>query len=124
MFEDVVQRLASLGYTVDETADTWLINFCIDKVTHTIKNTCNIDAIPDGLYQIAVNMVCGEFLFAKRGSGQLNDFDVESTVKSIKEGDTQVVYAIPDTSITLDSLIDWLRTNGQSEFYRYRRFVW
>jgi hypothetical protein len=124
MFEDVVKRLASLGYTVDETADAWVIDFCIDKVTNTILNDCNIDAIPDGLYQIAIDMVCGEFLFAKKGSGQLDNFNVEAAVKSIKEGDTQVTYAISDTSITLDGLIDWLRTNGQAQFVTYRRLVW
>jgi hypothetical protein len=124
VFEDVVQRLASFGYTVDETVDTWVLNFCIDKVTNTILNLCNIDSIPDGLHQIAVDMVCGEFLSGKKGSGQLDGIDAAGAIKSIKEGDTQITYAVSDDSITLDSLIDMLLNRGKSEFVRYRRLVW
>jgi hypothetical protein len=123
MYEDVVQRLQSLGYEVLEK-DEWLINFAIDKVTWTIKNECNVPEIPDGLHFIAVDMVCGEFLFAIKGSGQLENFDVEAAVKSIKEGDTQITYAISDNSITLDGLIDSLIRTGRSQFVTYRRFVW
>lgn len=123
MYEDVVQRLQSLGYTVLDT-DQWLINFTIEKVTWTIKNECNVSSIPDGLHNIAVDMVCGEFLSAKKGSGQLTEYDVEEVIKSIKEGDTTITYAIGDGAVTLDRLINYLINCGKSQFVTYRRFVW
>ena len=123
MYDDVVKRLESLGYVVVDT-DRWLVEFAIDKTENTIKNGCNVGTIPDGLHHVAVDMACGEFLFAKKGSGQLNDFNVEAAVKQIKEGDTSITYAIGDTSITLDGLIKWLIENGKPQFVTYRRFVW
>jgi hypothetical protein len=121
--DDVIRRLEAFGREVAE-AEKQTIDFVIGKVTRTIENACNTDGIPDGLYYVAVDMACGEFLFAERGSGRLADLDVETAIKSIKEGDTQITYAIPDTSITLDGLIDALRNCGRSQFAAYRRFVW
>jgi hypothetical protein len=123
MQADVTARLASLGYAVTE-ADEWIINFAIEKVTWTIRNECNLTEIPDGLHYIAVDMVCGEVLYSKKGSGQLDELDVDAAVKSIKEGDTQVTYAIADNGVTLDGLIMTLREAGRSEFVTYRRLVW
>jgi hypothetical protein len=95
MIDDVTARLLSLGYTV-MTADTFALTFLIDKVTNTIKNECNIDEIPDELHQVAVDMVCGEFLKAKQANGSLDESEIntEAAIKSIKEGDTQITYAI------------------------------
>jgi hypothetical protein len=123
MRESVKSRLAFFGYVV-ETIDDWVLDFVIDKVENEIKNECNIDEIPAGLYQVAVDMAVGEFLFAKKGSGQALGIDAEAAVKSIKEGDTQISYAIPDTSITLDGMIDMLRHCGRGQLISYRRFVW
>jgi hypothetical protein len=123
MYEDVIERLKSLGYEVNEL-DDWLLRFEINAVTQTIKNECNVTEVPDGLHFVAVDMICGKFLFAKKGSGQLDGFDVEAAAKSIKEGDTQVTYAISDTSITLDGLIGTLISAGKSQFTTYRRFAW
>ncbi len=123
MYEDVIQRLQSLGYNVLDS-DVWLINFAIDKVTWTIKNECNIPEIPDGLRYVAVDMACGEFLFAKKGSGQELNFDVEAAVKTIKEGDTQITYGVADNAITLDGFITALKSSGMSQLVTYRRFVW
>ena len=124
MHDVVVKRLESLGYLVDDVLDEWLINFALEKVTDEIENKCNITGIPDGIYHVAVDMVCGEFLAVKKSSGQLTDFDVEEAVKQIKEGDTTITYAVADGAITLDSLIKLLRTSGDSQFVKYRRLAW
>ena len=126
MYEDVVKRLESLGYTVNGDQDVWLITFILEKVTDEIQNELNIGEtdIPDGLYYVAVDMICGEFLAAKKGSGQLTGFDVEEAVKQIKEGDTSITYAVADGAMTLDGLIYWLRIHGKSQFVTFRRFAW
>ena len=62
MLDMVQQRLLSFGYEVKED-DSFALNFCIDKVQNIIKNDCNVKEIPEGLMQIAVDMVCGELVF-------------------------------------------------------------
>jgi len=124
MREDVIRRLESLGYTVDTGTDEWLINFLIDKVANTIKNDCNLTEIPAGLYEVAVDMVCGEFLAAKKGSGQLEGFDVDFAIKQIKEGDTNITFAVPDATITVDWLIKWLIDGTRYQFSAFRRLRW
>lgn len=127
MLEDVKMRLGSFGYTVTD-ADSWVLNFIIRKVENHIKNECNISSIPDGLYNIAVDMVVGEFLLSKKSTGQLTGFDLSAAIKQIEEGDTSITYAIGSGDSTpeqrLDALISYLMNNGKNEFVSYRRVKW
>lgn len=130
-FIDMVdERLQSLGYTIQDS-DVWMVGFAVQKVVNTIQNECNLNTVPDGLIQIAVDMVCGEFLFAKKGSGQLQGFsmDLETVaIKQVQEGDTNIVFSLGDGSLTpeqrLDAVIRLLMTYGKNQFIRYRRLVW
>ena len=129
MYDDIVKRLESFGYIADPVTDTWVILFLMDKVTNTIKNECNIYEIPAGLYQIAVDMVCGEFLKSKGATGQLADtgINTEAAIKQIKEGDTSITYAVGEdakSAVTFDYLVDFLLNYGKSQFATYRRFIW
>ena len=123
---DVKARLKSFGYEL-KSEDDWVLVFLVEKVTNGINNECNIDGIPEGLYQIAVDMVCGEFLMMKKGSGQLDDTDIstEAAIKSIHEGDTSITYAVSDgAASTIDGLIDCLMNRGKEQFAAFRRFKW
>jgi len=126
MYSNIVKRLKSLGYIV-VPADKWVIRFLIEKVTNAIKNDCNVDAIPEGLRQIAVDMVCGEFLQMKNGSGQLVDTSIntEAAIKQIREGDTSITYAVADGAVSsFDGLIDFLLNYGKPQFAAFRRMRW
>lgn len=127
MIDDVIARLASFGYIVASN-DFLLIEFLIPKVENRIKNNCNIDIIPDGLHDIAVDMVVGEFLFTKKSIGRLEGFDLDIAVKQISEGDTSVTFAIGEGSSTseqrLDRLIDYLLNSGKDELIAYRCIKW
>ena len=123
MRDDVIERLKSLGYTVTD-ADGFGLVFVIDKVTNTIKNECNVSEIPEGLYHIAVDMVCGEFLLVKKKSGQLADFDAENAIKQIRAGDTSITYAVADSMNAIDVLIEWLLNKNRLQFATFRRFKW
>ena len=127
MLEDVKQRLSSFGYEVIED-DTWVLEFIIQKVENYIKSNCNIDAIPEGLHQIAVDMSVGEFLLGKKSTGQLTGIDLEAAIKQIQEGDTSVTFAIGDGSKTpeerLDNLISHLLNYGKGSFASYRCIQW
>lgn len=130
-FIDMVdERLQSLNYTIQDI-DAMSIVFAIQKVTNKIQNECNTKNIPGCLTHIAVDMVCGEFLLAKKGFGQLEGFEIDIetvAVKQVQEGDTNIVFAIGSGSLTpeqrLDSVIHHLVNNGRNEFIRHRKIVW
>jgi hypothetical protein len=104
--------------------------FVIDKVANTIKNACNVSNIPEGLYQVAVDMVCGEFLLAKKGSGELQGFEMDlaqAVLKQVQEGDTNVTFGV-ESSLSpeqrLNAAIDYLINYGKNQFVTYRRLKW
>ncbi|MEA4831576.1 MAG: hypothetical protein VB118_03045 [Oscillospiraceae bacterium] len=127
VFADVLLRLDYFGYVVNE-GDSWVLSFSIQKIENNIKNSCNITSIPNELFNTVIDMVCGEFLFSKKSSGQLQGFtlNLDAAVKQIQEGDTSVSFG--DGSKTpeqrLDLLIAYLMQNGKSEFVQYRRLKW
>jgi len=120
MKDDIINRLATLGYTYVE-ADDVLITFVTDKVTNHICNNCNLSEIPLGLKEKAIDMICGEILTIKYSMGLL---DVESAVSSIKEGDTQINFASGNTpEETYLNYINALTTDT-IDFARYRKLNW
>lgn len=124
--EMILNRLDSLGYIVKE-ADAWMIGFAMQKVENTIKNECNISEIPDGLIHKAADMACGEFLFAKKQTGQLEigDLDLTGAISSIKEGDTQVNFDNNDSdSDKIDVILNHLMNSGKGELVCYRKIRW
>jgi len=122
----VIERLESFGYTIKET-DNYIIAFSAQKVENTIKNECNVTVIPDGLINIAIDMICGEVLFTKKQTGQLEGFSLETSLKSVQAGDTTVSFAV-EGSMTpeqrLNNLISYLLSNGRGEFVCYRKIKW
>lgn len=129
MLERIKERLQSMGYAVKDSDDI-AINFAMQKVENTIKNDCNVSAIPDGLTHVAINMVVGEFLMSKKtfAPNDLLNFNLDAAIKQIQEGDTNISFAVGEGSKTdeqrLDSFIDYLLNYGRDEFITYRRFRW
>ena len=109
--ECVLKRLETIGYKV-EKEDIWEVSFCIKKVIAHIKNICNIEKIPEGLLNIAIDMVCGEFLYLKNQTGKLkiDDIDLNGVIEQITEGDVSVkfVNGLSDEE-KLSIYIDYLR---------------
>lgn len=129
LHDTVIKRLGSLGYAFDP-ADAWILNFLMEKVTNTIKNECNIADIPQGLMQVATDMVCGEFLLMKKGSGDLDGLAVDlnaAALRQIQEGDTNVVFAVDQMTTAeqrLDAVIAYLMHGGSHQLITYRRLKW
>lgn len=122
--ELVIDRLESFTYVIKED-DAFIICFNIQKIINTIKNMCNITSLPDGLIYIAVDMVCGEFIFNKKQTNSLGDeFDLDSALESVKLGDATVAFTGATDEQKLNMLIDHLMNNGKSEFICYRRIKW
>lgn len=126
--ELVLKRLESLGYTIQD-GDGWMIGFSTQKVENHINNSCNTTSIPVGLKITAVDMICGEFLFAMKQTGKLNEtFDLEAAVKQIQTGDTSVTFALGDGSSTpeqrFDTFVNYLLNYGRDQFSVYRKIKW
>lgn len=127
MRDKAVTMLTALG--VAGAADDPLLDIALNNVQWRIKNLSNLSEIPEGLESLAVSMAVGEYLNMKKCSGQLEGFDLDAAaVKSIQEGDTNIIFALGEGSSTpeqrLNSLIDYLINGRIGEIYRYRRLVW
>lgn len=103
--DDVIKRLGQLGYTTSD-ADYEQVDFELDKVTNYVLNYCNITKIPDVLDQRIIDKVCGDFLYYKKNSGSLSGFNYEAVIKSIKEGDTTITYAVGQGEDTPENRFD------------------
>ena len=125
-FNAVLQRLISLGYKLEEN-DDWILCFAMQGVENHIKSSCNVTSIPNELFNVAVDRVCGEFLFTKKQTGQLNidGLDLTGAIASISEGDTSVSFvagATDDDRFNL--LVNYLMNKGDGDFVCYRRLKW
>ena len=124
--EMVLNRLDSFGYEVKEE-DAWMIGFEMQKVENHIKNECNISEIPEGLIQVAVDMVCGEFLLQLISLGKLNDIQITQTLSSVKLGDTTVSYSTSgavDKVALFTGLMNDLIHGKEGELVCYRKMHW
>jgi hypothetical protein len=103
--ENVVERLKQLSYQATEE-DTSQVEFELRKTINYVMNYCNIDFIPEIVEPRIVDRVCGDFLYYKKNSGSLNGFNYDAVIKSIKEGDTQIQYAVGQGEDTPENRFD------------------
>lgn len=124
--EMVLKRLVSFGYFLKED-DSWELSFLMVKVENQIKNSCNTTSIPEGLFHVATDMICGEFLMNRKNSGrlELSDLDLDGAITSISEGDVSISFDTNSTDeIKFDQLINYLMTKGKGELVCFRRLKW
>lgn len=130
--ETIKKRLESLGYTYDATKDDFVIKeFLMPKVKNHILTMTNQESIPKELQKIGVDRVCGEFLLAKKNSGELviEPAAVTKELSSITEGKFTLNYAVNTSSTQsldqkLDMLIDYLINSGEGDILCYRKLKW
>lgn len=127
VLEDVVNRLTQLGYTPDES-DYEHITFEMNKIFNYVKNYCNITTIPDILDYRMTDRVCADFLNYKKNSGSLQGFNYDVVIKSIKEGDTQIQYAVGQGEDTpenrFDAFVKSLERGFDKWITPHRRLRW
>jgi len=124
---DVIQKLEMFGCVVDTYAEK-LVDLCIEKAENYILSATNQTEIPQGLHQVTVDMVVGEYLFILKATGKLPDnFNLEMVVKQISEGDTTVTFAVDGSKTPeqrLDALINHLLKPSSRVLAQYRRLKW
>lgn len=129
MLEDVKTRLHSLGYTLKD-GDEALLSFSIQKAENTVKNECNITAVPSELLCTAVDIAVGEFLQAKKtfAPQDITSLDLDFAVKQIQTGNTSTTFAVGEGNLTseqrLDNLISFLINSKRGELLCFRRIRW
>lgn len=125
--EQVIKRLGQLGYTATE-ADNDSIDFELTKILNYVKNYCNITTIPEILDPRIIDRVCSDFLYYKKNSGSLEGFNYDSVIKSIKEGDTQIQYAVGQGEDTpenrFDAFVKQLERGFDKWITPHRRLRW
>ena len=125
--EMVSSRLEQLGYTTTQS-DWEHIDFELVKTINYVLNYCNITTIPEILNNRIIDKVCSEFLFYKKNSGSLKDFNYDSVIKQIKEGDTQITYAVGQGEDTpenrFDSFVKQLERGYDKWITPHRRLRW
>ena len=125
--QKVIARLKQLGYT-PVLEDNNQIDFELEKTINYVKNYCNITEIPDILDLRIIDRVCGYFLYYKKNSGSLSGFNYETVIKSIKEGDTTLTYAVGQGEDTpenrFDSFVKSLERGFDKWITPHRRLRW
>lgn len=122
--EDILNRLEGMGYTAT-MADVTILKFVSEKVVNHVQSACNVNEIPDGLKEICVDMICGEFLSEKNSLNQLEGFDVDEAISSVTMGDVSVSYdksANPATKF--QALIHSLINDKAGDLACYRKIKW
>lgn len=125
--EDVIKRLKQLGYVATES-DNETIDFELEKTHNYVINYCNITTIPEILNPRIIDRVCSDFLYYKKNSGSLDGFNYDAVIKSIKEGDTTVTYAVGQGEDTpenrFDAFVKSLERGFDKWITPHRRLRW
>lgn len=117
----VFKRLEGLGWKISEQ-DYDCVVFAVEKIYEYILSFCNIEKLPDGLINVAVDMAAGEFLMDKSAVNEIIGYVDGGFVKSVSEGDVTVAYG-GDYAGDLERLIDCL-TGKKKILYAYRSLKW
>lgn len=124
---DIINRIEQFGYTVTET-DYPHINFEVEKMQNYVLNYCNITTIPEIVKPRLIDRICCEFLAHKKNTGTLDGFNYDVVIKSIKEGDTQIQYAVGQGEDTpenrFDSFLKSLERGFDKWLVPHRRIRW
>lgn len=123
----IIDRLNQLGYSVNEE-DFDQIDFELNKFTNYVLNYCNIDSVPEIVEPRLIERICADFLFYKKNSGSLEGFNYDAVIKSIKEGDTTIYYAVGQGEDTpenrFDSFVKQLERGFDKWITPHRRLRW
>lgn len=128
--EQVASRLLQLGFSTTES-DRATIQFELDLILDYVVNYCAFrdrNEIPTILDKRIIDRVCAEYLFKQQKAGNLEGFDYDAFVKTIKEGDTQIQYGNSSDGETPESrfidLCNKMERGFDKWIARYRRLIW
>lgn len=103
-----------LGIPGDDISQDIPLQFVMDDVEETIRNYCNLDAVPGGLVNTSYRMAMDLYRYDCPG-----DADAPVTVVSISEGDTSTSFISAADALSGGVLKDY-----QGQLNRYRKLGW
>lgn len=125
--EQIIKRLKMLGYVATAT-DNENIDYEMNKTLNYVKNYCNITTIPEILDPRIIDRICSDFLYYKKNSGSLEGFNYDAVIKSVKEGDTTLTYAVGQGEDTpenrFDAFVKSLERGFDKWITPHRRLRW
>lgn len=125
--EHIIDRLTQLGYSSTES-DYDQIDFELQTVINYVINNFTRDGVPEILDNRIIDRVCSSFLYYKKNSGSLEGFNYDAVIKSIKEGDTTITYAVGQGEDTpenrFDSFVKQLERGFDKWCTPHRRLQW
>lgn len=126
VLDPVKEWLAFYGYAAFSPADDTALRFIAAEEKQYIKNYCSVSQIPEALRFCLVDLILGRFLQHKKATGELEGFQLEAAVASIREGDTTVAFGdtTPSGDQRLDALIGYLTGRHRGELNKFRRIKW
>lgn len=125
---DVLKLLDAIGYPMREE-DVWLLGYCVQMVDWEIKNACNIQKVPEGLYKVAQGLIVASFLDRLSARGVLTksgELSFDGAIKRLQEGDTNIEFVTDSTTSDEQKLKQFIAdcNRGREQFIRYRRLAW
>lgn len=93
----MIDQIYDIAMQLAPDADANLLRVCMLKVEQMICNYCNVDAVPEGLYYVAADMVVEAWNRMRLGNTGTGDGTAE--VKSVTRGDTSYTFATQTESL-------------------------
>ena len=128
--DQVMNRLSDFGFTVEES-DRDAIQFELDLILDYTVNYCNLsnrDDIPTILDKRIIDRVCSEYLMKQKDAGNLKDFNYDTVIKSIKEGDTTYTLGTSNDGETpesrFDNFVNYLQRGYDKWICKFRKLRW
>lgn len=127
IIQEAVKRLEDFGYKTNDE-DIGSLERINSSIEEYIKCFCNTKDVPEGIFYAQRDCLCAELLLEKKSAGllDLNGISFDREVKSIQEGDVNVVYS--DESIDkekrVDRLIEHFICRLRKELLNYRCVKW
>ena len=128
--DKVVSRLTQFGFTVTQE-DRDAIEFELNLILDYVVNYCNFSdesIIPEILDNRIIDRVCSEYLLKQKNSGNLDGFNYDAFIKTIKEGDTQIQFGnesdgdTPETRF--DKMVDYMQRGFDKWISLHRKIKW
>ena len=108
-----------------------LLEISLQATKEMILNETNQEELPAGLRMATVYRAAGQYLMLKQERGKSGEREAEAAenalVKRIKEGDTDITYAVHDEltpNQRFDVMVAALQGAGEQQVARYRRIIW
>ena len=127
MYDAVVKRLETLGYSATES-DGAAIQFALDRAEQWIKNDTSQPEVPDGLKFVWVDMAAGLFLLDLKAAGRFTvPAEFTAPVKSKSMGDTSVSFAVNNAlspEEQFGEILNNMVNPSPGQLAAFRRFRW